>query len=871
MSIVALALRAALVALLVLVPAASASAALRGTDLLPGVDGVHEAGDVDGDGVGDLVTRDRVLFGERNGAPAAGGRGFGLVTPPGGASPTTVTAAGDVDGDGFDDVAVGTDTTTFVVYGADSEADVTLAPGPRVTRIGGGKVLRAFDLDGDDRGDLIVTSAQTAAAWAIVRGGSRTAEIATDVAGPRVSLVGALRDCETTYVQIRFIVIINIPTGTSCREHVAPAILAPGDVDGDGRDDLFFPDNSDGNLRDLARGYGEVWRGRAVIPALLNPHDLGTDGVVRVDVGAASTYVNGPDFAHASPDTGPIGDVTGDGLADLVLEADPLAGRFFIYPGRRGDAAYGGAPADRLTVSTQLPPAVGPPPRRLTSVPDADGDGIRDLALWGPAGPRSNPGPANVQLRAGSATTGGETATITDSIPGLTGTISDERFAYGALRRVGDVDGDGREDLALQTVACEEPVAFLVTHHADRAAPRLRRPCDGATFQRISPATTNVGESAVRTVTLVDPATVTFETLKDGAVLETTERDLPAGETKVPWDGTVDGEPLGAGSYVLRLTPSDDAGNEGAPVELPFTVQGGPVGPLDGFDVTPRQYEPDRYEYTVRACEAGTVTYTLPAGWVRVAGPASPIGLVPAAGQCTFSTVKIERGASPSAGEIVFTTQAGQRMAFPLRAERDKVTLELVSQTADRVVVRAVSTGVRQVYNIVRVPPGWSVISPSVSPFVIVPQGGELLLTLQRGAVDGELVLDYDANLTFPAWAGTQRLALKGTASSSGTSFSSSAESVYLSAVFGRTARTTLTITNTGTSTAPVAPLAVTGAGFALEAGTCGPAATPVDLAPGASCTVTVALRPAWPTTSYRGELTVGTLTVPLGGRGRYF
>lgn len=135
-----------------------------------------------------------------------------------------------------------------------------------------------------------------------------------------------------------------------------------------------------------------------------------------------------------------IGDIDGDGLADLAVGArqfDTLnnanTGAVFIHSGSSGaliSLTTGGAPADRFGAS-------------IARLGDLNNDGFEDLAVGAPQPPAPNLFGQVVSIGPGFARVlSGADLTMLYQIPGIT---IDDRFGE-AVAAVGDVDDDGNLD-----------------------------------------------------------------------------------------------------------------------------------------------------------------------------------------------------------------------------------------------------------------------------------------------------------------------------------------------------------------------------------------------------------------------------------------
>ena len=475
-------LGAAIAAVFVLVPAATAAAALpqQGASLdlaalapnqlfyAPGSGeqagtSVASAGDVNGDGVGDIVVGSPladangradsgtayIIYG-RDGLAARtnlGAMGVWGVridgTLAGDRFGSFVAPAGDVDGDGRDDVLVGAPLAdpssrlnagaVYAITGASTRSYIdTASLGSLGYRIDGAVtgdragswVSGDRDFDGDGRPDIALTAAQAdpsartdaGSAW-VVHGGS-----AVDLLSPGAS---ALR----------------IDGGTTL-DTVTSAALVP-DTNGDGLADVLVGvPGADPSGRSAA-GAAWVVTGRADATTV----DLGAPGAgPRID-GALSGDALGQ-AVGSSPD------LTGDGSPELLVGApyaDPYgrsgAGSLYVLGGRSLPAATDLAvdsPAV-LVNGAQAGDGVG---TTADGGGDLNGDGRPDLALGAPRADFANrvdPGVAYVLYgRSLSGTIDLATPPVASTRAGGSTHIE---YTGTSVAWVGDATGDGRDDL----------------------------------------------------------------------------------------------------------------------------------------------------------------------------------------------------------------------------------------------------------------------------------------------------------------------------------------------------------------------------------------------------------------------------------------
>ncbi|HEX8207244.1 MAG TPA: integrin alpha [Solirubrobacteraceae bacterium] len=331
---------------------------------------VAAAGDVNADGLADLVVgaaslgnsfRRRsgsafVVFGKRNGEPvhldALGDGGFRVDGPRGGSGLGYLVAGlGDVNGDGRSDVALSAAKAAYVVFGKPDGGLVDLRnPGESAYAISGPpgepddenvhRVYAAGDANGDGRGDVAVITDEYAGrdpgVWVVFgKPGGAPVDLRALGAGG-----------------------YEIPAGEGGNEpNLADGV---GDVNGDRRDDLLLT----GGTQVV---YGRTEPGRV---------DLGD--ATRVLTITRTGPLRGTDFA------GGVGDVTGDGLADLAFGNSGAsgscrtgAGAITFVPGRAGGGTTDAAGGFTL-VGDETGAALG---QEVEGAGDVNGDGRADVVV----------------------------------------------------------------------------------------------------------------------------------------------------------------------------------------------------------------------------------------------------------------------------------------------------------------------------------------------------------------------------------------------------------------------------------------------------------------------------------------------------------
>ena len=348
---------------------------------------------------------------------------------------TPLVSAGDQDGDGLSDIAIGSPSVSnavHVFYAADLTAPV-LESGDASVRVSEaqgwmpavGELVRIGDIDGDRLGDVMVLSAggaNTRGAACIFLGHGLATGAALDMQDADHCLLGDYGD------------YLN-------------SVVSAGDVDGDGRDDIL-----------AAAGYsGEDGAGRVY---LLLSSSLGTARDVYLKKSAdyiftgevASDHLGWREYAISS-----AGDVDGDGMDDILLGAESQdengedAGRAYLFlASSLGDSQMlSAADADYIFTGEGSGNHLG---RALAGVGDVDGDGTDDIMIsaygWGypDQWPGDHVGKLYLFLGA-SLGSPGEVDLLTADYTFI-GRVDPQRdYAGRTMMPGGDIDGDGLQDL----------------------------------------------------------------------------------------------------------------------------------------------------------------------------------------------------------------------------------------------------------------------------------------------------------------------------------------------------------------------------------------------------------------------------------------
>ena len=422
---------------------ADAGAKLVGEAAGDGVGPVAAAGDVDGDGLGDVLVGARYNDGGGTDSGAAyllyGGGLHGTVLlgyadvklvgeADGDWAGAGVASAGDVDGDGIADVLVGalgesTNGTAagavYLLYGGSLSGDVALAEAD-VKMLGegadnyAGRVASAGDVDGDGYDDVVVGAyhesfnGQYSGAAYLLYGGALSGEVdlgdadakmvgegSTEYAGCAVAgagdvngdglgdlIIGAYRNSEggsnagAAYLVLGPVVgqveLSSVPAkyfGEAAHDLAGWAVSGAGDIDGDGLDDV------------LVGAYEHTGGGDHAGAAYL----IHGPGQWSSDLSDSDgKYLGEETWDYAGIAVSGAGDINGDGHADFLIGAKydtggPGAGAAYLVYG----PSFGIIDMSALTKFTGevLLDEAG---RYVSGAGDVNGDGYDDFLVGAP-------------------------------------------------------------------------------------------------------------------------------------------------------------------------------------------------------------------------------------------------------------------------------------------------------------------------------------------------------------------------------------------------------------------------------------------------------------------------------------------------------
>jgi hypothetical protein len=412
---------------------------------------VSSAGDVDGDGLDDILVGSPVLgmwaagradlvLGASLGATEEIGladSGYAFIGVEIDATGFSVSSAGDVDGDGLDDILVGapmghtwTGGKAYLVLGASlgadtafdlADADYTFI-GEAARDYAGIFVASAGDVDGDGLDDLLI--------------GAYGNDERGEYAGKAYLVLGASlgADVEINLADADYAFI-----GEAAGDYAGWPVSSAGDVDGDGLDDII-----------VGAHYAEYGGSNAGKAYLVLGASLGVDSEIDL-VHADYAFIGEAAGDKAGWSVSSAGDVDGDGLDDLLVGAHDnddggsYAGKAYLVLGASlgADAEVDLADADYAFIGEAAGDYAG---HSVSSAGDVDGDGLDDIIVGAPYNDEGGEYAGKAYLVLGASLGAGAEIDLEHADFAFIGEVAYDQAGY-SISNAGDVNGDELDDI----------------------------------------------------------------------------------------------------------------------------------------------------------------------------------------------------------------------------------------------------------------------------------------------------------------------------------------------------------------------------------------------------------------------------------------
>jgi hypothetical protein len=364
-----------------------------------------------------------------------------------------LSGAGDVDGDGLDDILIAAYINSEAGGGAGKSYLIlgsTLAAHPEALfdlrdadcaflgaasgDYAGRSLSSAGDVDGDGLGDIILGAAGTRGDGDDDAIGTAYLVLGSSLAASTASSLN-LRDADFSF------------HGERHQDNAGSRVGSAGDVDGDGLDDLFmaspYSDEAGHNA------------GKAYVVLASSVAEAASNRIELADADYAIIGEAEDDWAAESIRS--AGDVDGDGLDDIILgatgndEGGYYAGKAYLVLGKSLATAPDGrlelADADFSFPGERRDNRCG---RSVSGAGDLDGDGLDDLVIGSTGNDEMGRAEGKVYAILGRTLAASATASI-DLATADFAFIGEynANFAGSSVSDAGDVNGDGLDDILI--------------------------------------------------------------------------------------------------------------------------------------------------------------------------------------------------------------------------------------------------------------------------------------------------------------------------------------------------------------------------------------------------------------------------------------